>query len=345
MYSLVIVIVSFVFELVFGSIIDGSPLGIGLSKSCSVTGLDGNIYIFGGVDFGGTTDFTILYDPIGNRYSSLSPMMVPTRDACCLTHPTNGNIYVIGGSSDDKSRQRYFVQIYNPQKDNWTMGQNITGNGMGTICTIDIKTSEIHVFRETHQVYETATDHWRVSSQPLHNNREFGGVIQAMDGKFYLFGGKTAALDVFDPMTETWTKRNGMPYESIKFNSFYHQGKIYVFGGSSPYDNSNYDTIAVYSMALDRWNLEGDTLPRPIKSSAASVSRNQIHFFGGEGEAGPNIHWIDLCRFCSTECEERTACKKSSSNIEVILFALFLLVEFTAFCLLDKWNNSQKDKH
>jgi len=331
-------------EVSVGSIVtDKTPQGIGFLGSCAVTGIDGNIYIFGGEDIDGTTDKTIQYDPISKRYAKLSPMLVPTRGACCVTHP-DGDIYVIGGvTTDGKSTNNVLVQQYRPMEDSWKMGKNRTGNGDGISCGISVGSSKIQVFGDEHYVYDPMTNFWNLGPQTMPNRRYFAAV-QGKHGDFYLFG-ETKAVDLYETRTQTWSGKADMPFELKQFQSLYHNEKIYVFGGLSRLRETS-DRIIVYSILEDRWTVDDSKLPYPLKNAAGSASRQQIHLFGGDSPLGRNNHWIDLCRLCSSECEEQTPyCQKSSNDVEILLFALFLVLEFAVFCLLDKFPSFQNNKN
>jgi hypothetical protein len=95
--------------------------------------------------------------------------------------------------------------------------------------------------------YNPATNKWAArKSAPHYHRLGAGGFI---GGKFYVVGGfngfqPVAHLDVYDPVTDTWTTRAPIPTPGRAIGATL-QSKLYVIAGSNAY---------VYDPATDKWS-------------------------------------------------------------------------------------------
>lgn len=111
----------------------------------------------------------------------------------------------------------------------------------------------------------------------------------AANGKLYVIGGQNnerADLyvnDEYDPATDTWRERAGMPHGMNHAAMTSLDGKIYVAGGFAfPIHTAAHDLFFSYDPASDQWkNLA------PLSSPRASVGLvaldGKIHAIGGRG--------------------------------------------------------------
>ncbi len=74
-----------------------------------------------------------------------------------------------------------------------------------------------------------------------------------LDGKIYLIGGfghsgyrGATTVDVYDPVTDTWTTVPDMPTGRFGAYTSVVDGKIYVFGGLANWPASAYGTVEEY---------------------------------------------------------------------------------------------------
>ena len=77
--------------------------------------IDGRIYLFGGWRAG--LRLTRVYDPETDSWTLLAPIPVEYNYGHA-TAVVDGEVYVIGGASDD-------VSVYNPQTDSWRRAASI----------------------------------------------------------------------------------------------------------------------------------------------------------------------------------------------------------------------------
>jgi N-acetylneuraminic acid mutarotase len=111
----------------------------------------------------------------------------------------------------------------------------------------------------------------------------------AAGGKLYVIGGQNAERsdlyvnDEYDPATDSWRERAGMPHGMNHAAMTALDGKIYMAGGFAfPIHVAAHDLFFVYDPATDQWkNLA------PLSSPRASVGLvaldGKIHAIGGRG--------------------------------------------------------------
>jgi hypothetical protein len=100
-----------------------APLLLGVQAPAAAVGVDGRIYVFGGISnasFPNSITMVQVYSPITNTWSFGTPMPTATSNEVAVAGP-NGRLFVIGGSTN------FFlgsaintVQSYNPAGGFWT---------------------------------------------------------------------------------------------------------------------------------------------------------------------------------------------------------------------------------
>lgn len=139
------------------------------------------------------------------------------------------------------------------------------------------------VTQTTVQVYDTATDSWKIGPQlPVPNNH---GMAVSFNDKVYLIGGQTSAdsgdsyVDTvyeLDPGVGKWVEKAAMPTRRSAGIAVVHDGLIYVAGGRPPRGHD----FAVYDPKADRWETLPD-LPSQRNHIAGAVIDGRIHVIGG----------------------------------------------------------------
>lgn len=180
--------------------------------------LDGNIYVAGGLhvingvpDYNGLKTFEV-YDLSTETWSTLPDM--PTNRWGLSAVAFNGKIYILGGRSLGVPYSS--IEVYDPQMNTWT-----------TITTSSMPTPR----------YQLTTC--------LLNNK-----IYAIDGWYNSSGGPIYNnVEVYDPITDTWTTYNPMPVAVAMLDGYELNGKLYVYGGSRT-THPNIGTSAIYELSL-----------------------------------------------------------------------------------------------
>ncbi len=165
----------------------------------------------------------------------------------------------------------------------------------GTIWVATYGSDNITVFEPVGPAQET----WQ--NQPYANGtsplqRHENGFVE-IGGKFYLFGGRgIKPVNIFDPVTNTWTAGASPPIELHHFQAVVYQNKIYIImamTGSYPGEDP-VDRIYIYDPATNQWS-EGDMIPAARRRGSAGVILYKNKFYIGGGIVNGHIDgWSTL---------------------------------------------------
>jgi len=115
----------------------------------------------------------------------------------------------------------------------------------------------------------------------------WGLSTSVVDGKIYAIGGGNiiygvtylSTLEVYDPVTDTWTRKADMPSGRACAAASVVNGKIYVIGGS-PRAETYTTTVEEYDPATDTWTRKAD-MPTARCFLSTSVVNGKIYAIGG----------------------------------------------------------------
>ncbi|MEI2400426.1 Kelch repeat-containing protein [Paenibacillus phytohabitans] len=188
---------------------------------------------------------------------------LPHPVAGAATAQVNGSIYVIGGSSGDMSFN--YVQKYNIETKTWETKANMP-------------------------------------------TPRAGSAFSVVDGKIYVFGGYTGnyytvskgifsnAVEVYDPASDTWTKKSNMPVSLTGQTAASYNGKIYLFGGLSFTDRYiSYNYVYEYDPVSDSWTPKKQ-MDRNVHVATAVTYNNNIYLVGGRAFSGGQIYTYETMR-------------------------------------------------
>ncbi len=100
-----------------------------------------------------------------------------------------------------------------------------------------------------------------------------------IDGKIYVIGGApvafgiTAAVEEYDPATDTWTTRADMPTARQGVVAAAVDGIIYAIGGCEV-DDRDSPTVEAYDPATDTWTTKTDMPTARNVSAIAVLTKN-----------------------------------------------------------------------
>lgn len=209
--------------------------------------VDGKIYLIGGAGHSNqATNIVEVYDPETDTWESKSPM--PTARQVATTSVVNGKIYVIGGA-------------------------------VGT----DPEYSDVETFT-TVEEYDPAIDTWTTKS-PMPTSRGWH-TASVLDGLIYIIGGSkdggpgnqmrhVLTVEVYDPITDTWSQKNDMPLSRAAGSGSVVEGKIYLFGG---YQGKR--RVDEYDPLTDTWTTKAD-MPVARYELSTSELNGKIYLIGG----------------------------------------------------------------
>jgi N-acetylneuraminic acid mutarotase len=122
-----------------------------------------------------------------------------------------------------------------------------------------------------------------------------------IDDKLYCFGGfKNQAIeaslrvDVYDPITNTWTPRANMPDATTHIGLAREGRNVWVIGGFIG-DNPGVATsdVWIYDIDADTWSA-GPSMPRAIAAGGVAFMGTEIHYYGGceaDRDTMTGDHW------------------------------------------------------
>jgi len=108
--------------------------------------------------------------------------------------------------------------------------------------------------------------------------------VAAYAGKVYAIGGDSddgvsGAVEVYDPATDTWTRRTSKPRPVRNIGAAVLNDRIYVPGGYDALDQA-IATVEVYDPQTDTWS-EISPLPTPLFAYAIVALKGKLYLFGG----------------------------------------------------------------
>ncbi len=195
-----------------------------------------------------------VYDPQTNTWERLPDM--PTVRSGAKAAVVNGKIYVLSGRVG-KDRQAVnlkvlkVVEMYDPETDTWIRKQDMSRHRMA--FGIGVVAGKIYAIGGTADVQPEAP--WRVD-----------------------------LVEVYDPATNTWTKRVDMPTRRKSVRASVIRDTIYVIGGSGwpPAGGGGpfLGTIEVYESRINKWTKRPE-MPNPRMVFFSVVIDEKIYLIGG----------------------------------------------------------------
>ena len=117
--------------------------------------------------------------------------------------------------------------------------------GLGTLTRVDM--------------YDPATDSWTAKADMPTGRQWLSSSV--VDGKIYAIGGASGpeylspslvTVEMYDPATDTWTKKADMPTARCSMPTVVMDGKIYAMGGGD-YGVGLFKDVDVYDPVTDAW--------------------------------------------------------------------------------------------
>jgi len=183
--------------------------------------------------------------------------------------------------------------------DGWTALQPMR-QGVGEAAAVELD-GKIYVLggfdtRDTVQIYDIATDTWRIGP-PLYFGTDNAGAL-AIGGKIHVFGGEASpSVQVLDVTTETWSLGPDLPYPRYASVVEWLEGKAHLVGGWSLDRTNNISTTshAVFDPAIPGYVAGGAAPASTARNHAFSgVIEGKLYATGGrkpghEGEDAQNV--------------------------------------------------------
>ena len=269
-----------------------TPMGAAASQSVVVSGLDGTVYVMGGVsNIGyGTIGDSYSYDPDTGDWTVLASMPYPERGAAGAVG-LDGRVYVFGG---DDSIGR--TQIYDPDTDAWSDGATMLDwaweakAAMVTDGSMWVVGGEGPVEGGYVQIYDPVADSW--SEGPAAPAAVLCGSLVAMGDDLYYSGGcvgdytGTTQFYKYDSAEDEWVSLAALPAARAAHASVVGvDGLLYVIGGSDNGWNTGstapMSSTIVYDPATDEWASSGNMDYARKYLGAVVTGDGRIMAFGG----------------------------------------------------------------
>jgi len=235
------------------------PLGLGDGRAyaAAATGLDGTIYLIGGVDhYLAAQSSVFAYTPATNSWRSVASLPNGGRADLAATTGADGTIYALGGWSgqtgSSSNRQQYYntVFAYNPTAKTW---------------------STVAALPEARYGLAAAT---------------------GADGTIYALGGANASFTAqstvyaYTPAMDSWSQVADLPGARVDLAATTGaDGTIDAIGGADA-SNTLQSSVYAYSPATGNW-APLPTLPDGLSGlGAATGADGAIYAIGGQGDNG-----------------------------------------------------------
>jgi N-acetylneuraminic acid mutarotase len=284
------------------------PTARGIAGSAVV---DGKIYVIGGAPVSmGITAVVEEYDPATDTWTRRADMPTARQGLCAAA--VDGIIYAIGGWSPGADSST--VEAYDPVTDRWTRKADMpTERTLAAIAVVDEiiyaiggNTSVVGApwVASVVEAYDPATDTWtRKADMPT---ARYHAAACVLDGRIYVFGGATKwgrasgdyslvpTVEVYDPVTDTWTQASDMPRIRMAHSASTVDGEMYIIGGGEPEgDVLLISTVDVYDPATDAWTTAAD-FPNPRGEHTAAIVDGRIYTIGGgTGPGTPTLSIVE----------------------------------------------------
>ncbi len=255
----------------------------------------GQLFILGGYPATRITVATVqIYDAASDSWTLGPPLPVPLNHGMAAS--VNGIVYHIGGQTEASGTPYVdHVLALDPATGIWerrapmptARSAGVAVVHQGLIYVAGGRPPRGHDFA----VYDPASDRWEaLPDLPSQRNHIAGG---ALNGRIHIVGGRlgggfrsdqTAAHEVFDPATRTWSVASPMLRPRSGHNAVVANGCLHAWGGESAAgmfaDHDYFDPRS------STWTRLAD-MPIPIHGVVGSAFLNgQIHAPGGGTQVG-----------------------------------------------------------
>lgn len=254
---------------------------------------NGRLYVLGGYPPSRQTARTVqIYDIASDRWE-LGPQL-PQPNNHGMAAAVDGRIYLLGGqTTDDQQGATAVHTVYelDPARGSWVEKARMPTARSGGVAVAHAGKIYVAGGRvprgSDFAVYDPAADRWEVlPNLPSQRNHITGAAI---DGRIHVVGGrlgnglsplKSAAHEVYDPATRSWTTAAPMLRGRSGMNGVVARGCFHVWGGEAPTgmtpDHDYYDPRTNQWASLP-------AMPIPIHGVVGSAYVNGLIWVAGGG--------------------------------------------------------------
>jgi len=225
-------------------------------------------------------------------WSALADLPVPLYDANGATTINNSKLYVTGGRTGPNGPILKTLYVYDLATNSWSRKADMPFSGsLGVqanilgqlyVYTHPLTSGVPHLFAS----YNPKTNRWVRLPPPNHSHFAYP-VAGSINGKFYLTSGQgepfaDRTLEVYDPVTRTWTTKSPMPTARAVASAAVVHGKLFVAGGVVDRDGLAVSTgvVEAYDPLSDTW-ATGPSLPTARGHAAAAWAGGKFFVIDG----------------------------------------------------------------
>jgi N-acetylneuraminic acid mutarotase len=252
----------------------------------AVTILDSLILTMGGQGASGDNTSMELYDPSSDTWVTGSVMPAGTQGFGAAL--INFKVYVFGGTVPIYScfdlLQSKWTNITASPNYHLSFGQPAIVNGK--IYMFGGLKESLTASSNMVEMYDPATDSYDLmATMPSSRHNP---AIAVMNNKVYVIGGASRTnttdvtkntLEVYDPGSDAWAVKVGMPTSRQGACAEVIDGKIYVIGGMAD-GNIVLNTVEMYDPAINTWTTF-KPMPTGRSSFVLGKVRNKLYAIGG----------------------------------------------------------------
>jgi N-acetylneuraminic acid mutarotase len=266
--------------------------------------LNGKLFVVGGKDAEGHRSDLYAYDPVADIWDVGPDLPGPAvENPAVVAH--GGKLYVFGGSTEPFSGAVTNAAVFDPTADAWTPLPSLpTARGGATAQAIG---DQLYVAGgmgadgasvATVEVFDpSAGEGGAWSTAPSMSVRRDNPGSAALDGRLYVFGGRTrdadgtevdgtlTSVEMYDPGTETWTGRAPMPTGRRAMVVGTLNGRAQVMGGERTPMGGTFAANEEYDPVANTWRAVA-SMPTPRHGAAAATIGDVVFVAGGGPEGG-----------------------------------------------------------
>ena len=272
-----------------------APLLVANSE-LAVAEANGKLYLLGGYPMNRQTSRTVQVYDIASDSWQLGPQL-PQPNNHGMAASVGGKIYLIGGQTladDPPGTYSYVNTVYelDPATGTWAAKAPMAVARSAGVAVVHDGKIYVAGGRPPHEkafaVYDPAADSWETLPDLPNQRNHMTGV--AIAGRIHVVGGrlglglgyaKTAAHDVFDPASRTWSTAAPLLSARSGMNGVMARGCFHVWGGEAPPPAGMTPDHDYYDPRTDEWK-RLRPMPIPIHGVNGSAFVNGlIHVPGG----------------------------------------------------------------
>ncbi|MFN7573156.1 MAG: Kelch repeat-containing protein [Betaproteobacteria bacterium] len=272
------------------------PQALEVSQHAAVAAGDGGVLVIGGSRAGESASSTAIdrFDPVTRTFTRIGELRTG-RTGHTATRLPDGRVLVVGGAS--ALQIGIVADLIDERSGAVTHGGTLAQPRSRHTATL-LADGRVLVAgginRNTAELWDPATNTWRLVVQRMRSLREYHSATLLADGRVLIAGGAPANLathqaEVFDPRTETFTP---VPGAADGPRALHHalrlaDGSVLLVGGEAVYADDSAEVLASalrFDPATGRLEAAAPLARARTIATAVALPADQLLLFGGEHE-------------------------------------------------------------